>query len=225
MRCDEFRDLFSEYYDSEAFEEDKMAAHLRDCAECALEYQEFCSLMEEIHELPEPELPSGFHDELMKGVRKHEAKTKQRKKRTYRNFVLAAAASVVLVAIVAFSGIMNQRTGNFGDDWIPQDWQGAGAGGSFAEARTLDDPDFDLGGGYISIMPADGRILPSDFNIDINGEDPYAMSSDALGEWVLEFCEEENAYVYVLRPVPVEEDEETDEIEAIEIGAFPQVIE
>jgi anti-sigma factor RsiW len=93
MKCEDVRESFSEYYDGER--DDKVAAHLKDCAACASEYESFCNLIDEIRALPEPQLPSGFFDDLMYVVKKSQKKRGS----FYAPYVLAAAASILLVMI------------------------------------------------------------------------------------------------------------------------------
>lgn len=116
MKCEDVLGLFSVFYDKETECADEISAHLKKCPACALEYKNFCKIIKEIRKLPAPQLPSGFHDELMQGViRSVDNMRKQRKKRVfYRQFALAAAASV-LIAFVWLSGVLNFDRRDFGE--------------------------------------------------------------------------------------------------------------
>lgn len=98
MKCDEVRELFSDFFDGGAQE---ISAHLSDCPACASEYENFCELMREIRDLPEPQLPSGFSDALVRGVH---AEKRKRRRVVYQQFALLAAASVLL-AVIWFTGV------------------------------------------------------------------------------------------------------------------------
>lgn len=104
MKCDELFKFFSEYYDGEASNAVEINAHLKACSACANEYANFCKMIEEVKNLPEPQPPSGFCDDLMQGVLQHAARKKRQNRRVfYRSFALAAAACFLL-ALVWFTG-------------------------------------------------------------------------------------------------------------------------
>jgi len=68
MSCDEVKELFSEHYDNA--EISIISMHLQTCPACAKEYESFAYIMDEVQALPAPAVPAGFHDTLMKRVRK-----------------------------------------------------------------------------------------------------------------------------------------------------------
>ena len=67
MRCAQVQELFSEIYDGIA--EAGAAGHLLDCPACAAEYKRYSRLLDELRQLPEPELPAGFHEAMMDKIR------------------------------------------------------------------------------------------------------------------------------------------------------------
>ena len=99
MNCDDIRGLFSEYYDGG--ETDAcLTEHFKECLDCASEYDKYRRLIDEVRNLPEPELPPDFHENMMAAVRKHAAKNKQA--RNPRRYALVAAA--ILWAVAWISG-------------------------------------------------------------------------------------------------------------------------
>ena len=96
MRCNDIRELFSEYYEGEGTSSGEVSAHLQECPACALEYEAFARLINEVRELPQPTLPVGFHETLMRGVK---IAARKRRLPVYMPMVAAAAASILVIAI------------------------------------------------------------------------------------------------------------------------------
>ena len=69
MRCAQVQGLFSEIYDGVAEQQAGLARHLLDCPACGQEYERYCQLLDEVRQLPEPELPPGFHESIMGKIR------------------------------------------------------------------------------------------------------------------------------------------------------------
>jgi len=104
MRCENIRELFSDLYDGVANEDDEIAAHLRECPECAKDYEDYCNLLNELSDLPEPDLPEGFHDLAMAKVR--EIMPVPRKKQNfYWQWAGAGAAACLIGISLLVSGI------------------------------------------------------------------------------------------------------------------------
>ena len=110
MNCDDIRALFSEHFDNEL---DEVSAHLQNCAECAGEFEEYTRLLNQVRNLPEPDLPAGFHDALMRGVR---TEARRKKRMAFMPFAMSAAASF-LVGLLWFSGAFNFSNENY--DFVP----------------------------------------------------------------------------------------------------------
>ena len=87
MRCDQVQGLFSEIYDGEAVQAD-LAEHLQNCPACRLEYERFCRLLDELKQLPEPELPQGFHESIMAKIRELAQQDKPAHTAVERQFVV-----------------------------------------------------------------------------------------------------------------------------------------
>jgi len=79
LTCQDYQALFSEYYDgyeprvnlTDGITLGKFEAHLQKCAVCAEEYKKYSQLLDEVWELPEPEVPPGFYSSLMEYVEAH----------------------------------------------------------------------------------------------------------------------------------------------------------
>ena len=69
MRCAQVQELFSELYDGIAERQADLAQHLLDCPACELEYKRYSQLLDELRQLPGPELPAGFHESVMGKIR------------------------------------------------------------------------------------------------------------------------------------------------------------
>ncbi|MBM6829233.1 zf-HC2 domain-containing protein [Anaerotignum lactatifermentans] len=131
MKCEDCREQLWALFGGELPEEEaqRLRAHLAKCPACAEEAKLIQNLSKTLRDLPEEELPSGFHDELMQKLgREKEARLEDtkaispsetegkvvpfpgRKKPGRRNFGLIAAA-VVLVAVLGGSqGILQMRS-------------------------------------------------------------------------------------------------------------------
>jgi len=120
MGCKDIQALFSEYFDGDGeniagVPREEIAAHLRECPDCAAEYESFSQLMKEVQLLPEPGLPPRFHEGLMEHVRntvKKEARLKKRKQFAfYRRIAATAVAASLLLVVFWMSGIFDFGTG------------------------------------------------------------------------------------------------------------------
>jgi hypothetical protein len=100
MNCNEIRELFSEYYDSECGVSDAVTAHLKICEDCVDGYAAYKNLFDEIRAIPQPELPDGFHEKMMAAV-----KSAKNKKDSFsmNARVWIKAGSVMAAGIIIFS--------------------------------------------------------------------------------------------------------------------------
>ena len=69
MRCTHVQGLFSEVYDGVAEEQAILEKHIQECPACAAEYKSYSKLLDELKNLPMPELPVDFHEKIMAKVR------------------------------------------------------------------------------------------------------------------------------------------------------------
>jgi hypothetical protein len=116
LTCKDIEALFSEYYDSEAFEEDTLpkatraavAAHLETCAVCAAAYDRYAALLDDVWNLPGVETPPGFHQRLMEYVHANTGRQQGHKKSIFRHAntwvaMAATLAAIFLWGLFAFS--------------------------------------------------------------------------------------------------------------------------
>jgi len=69
MRCQDVQGHFSDLYDGIAVEQTALKKHLQECPTCAAEYESYSRLINELRQLPMPELPDDFHKTIMAKVR------------------------------------------------------------------------------------------------------------------------------------------------------------
>jgi hypothetical protein len=99
MGCAGFRKDFSDYFDGVAENPIHIAAHLENCPDCKAEYASYRRLLLDLGKLPNPQMPEGFHDTLMKAVKTSKNRKNHGASTTLRRWVPAAAA-VVLLALI-----------------------------------------------------------------------------------------------------------------------------
>ena len=118
MNCDDVRKLFSDYFDKSDFVRnnsdetdslEEVSTHLQECPACAAEFEDYVRFINEIKSLPAPELPTGFHDALM---RKVGLESRRRKRVAFMPYIAAAAASV-LVVMLWVAGAFDYRVDYF----------------------------------------------------------------------------------------------------------------
>ena len=110
MKCEDVRDLFSEFYDGETEQASEIALHFDGCSVCKNEFDSYSRLLVEVTNLDEPDVPEGFHSALVsyadgfyRGRKRHISLTSHRFASVFGS--LAAAAAAVL--IVWFSGVFD----------------------------------------------------------------------------------------------------------------------
>ncbi|MCL2199074.1 MAG: hypothetical protein FWB80_09140 [Defluviitaleaceae bacterium] len=182
MKC-EFD--FSSYYDGEADNAEEIAAHLADCSACAKEYDDFCKLMSEVRELPEPQLPSGFSDTLIRAVRRDSFARRRRNRRlTFGQFALAAAASVLFVVVVGimdFAVVDEMAGGAAVSDW----------GGVAVRTETIDMPVVAGGGDRLERNVSEWFTIADELDDSFDGD-------LMLGGGIIAFDEEMEMWVDVV---------------------------
>jgi len=100
LSCNQVQKLFSEIYDGVAKDMTHLTKHIQECPVCRAEYASYSQFLDEVRQLPEPELPFYFHelsmrnisehvppndhviDELIEGIKKRERLRDKRQKRT-----------------------------------------------------------------------------------------------------------------------------------------------
>jgi len=219
MRCAEVQELFSEIYDGVAKCQADLAKHLQDCPICAAEYERYSRLMDEVRQLPEPELPPGFHEAIMGKIREiapannHAIKQNRRPAKravsvSRRWAGVAAAACVLLISLWAVR-VFDLPAARSNDEvaYSMADAQAeAAAGGDFV-AATAEEEDFEgLFAEDDSLNIGPRMALPEAYDDDLGFEAagssiPFDASIDAEDEaeavpWVAiagELSEEEQS--------------------------------
>lgn len=109
MECEKFIDRISEYIDDACSIEEKkeIEKHLLSCDTCRKEYEELKTIIYEISNLDEIDLPKEYHSNLMNKLKK-EIGTKNRKKYGiyYGNLV---AGLVLVLGLLSYMGLNNNR--------------------------------------------------------------------------------------------------------------------
>ncbi|WP_352399316.1 zf-HC2 domain-containing protein [Anaerotignum sp.] len=115
MSCDKCKELLWAYLAQELNMEDAnfVAMHLEQCKVCQEEAVQLQKIMDSLRNLPEEELPEGYHDELMDKLAQ-ETKVVPlpvRKKPQYKwkQFSLVAAAALLVVAVGGAQGVLSLR--------------------------------------------------------------------------------------------------------------------
>lgn len=130
-KCSQYQEKLWEYYDGtlSAEEAAELEKHLERCAACAAEAKLVKQMMENLHTLPEADLPEGYHTELMEKIAKENlAKVSvasidqtekqetgtvvpfpQKRRKNWKNFGLVAAAVVLVAAAGGIQGIQHMR--------------------------------------------------------------------------------------------------------------------
>ena len=148
MKCEDARDLFSEYYDDKTSLADDFTMHLESCPECNKEFEEFRTLLVTLANIEEPDVPDGLRTELVsytdgfyKGRRRHISITTHRFTSMFGSIAAAAAAVLIVWFTGAFDTsprVVYESPGMLAEFVVPQ-----AAGGTFDEVRELYD-DFPL---------------------------------------------------------------------------------
>ncbi|MCL2405520.1 MAG: hypothetical protein FWC92_08240 [Defluviitaleaceae bacterium] len=69
MRCHDVQGLFSEIYDGVCDNQSILEKHIQECPVCTAEYEDYSRFINELRQLPIPELPHDFHETIMAKVR------------------------------------------------------------------------------------------------------------------------------------------------------------
>lgn len=113
QNCSEILNLIPSYIDDilDDEEKDRVAEHIKSCANCRAEYELMSSIAEKTKDLPDITISADFHKNLIK-----RAETLQARKRARRTILLrrsgagVAAAAVVALSVVSFGNLSNSKT-------------------------------------------------------------------------------------------------------------------
>ena len=108
MKCEDVRNLFSEYYDDETDKSGEIALHLDGCPDCTREFEEYRGLFIRLANIKEPEVPRGFRRELVSYTEGFYSGRKRHVSLIVHRFTsvlssMAAAAAAVLVVWFIFA--------------------------------------------------------------------------------------------------------------------------
>lgn len=116
--CENILNLIPLYIDNMLSKEesDIVCRHIEECASCKEEYEFIKSIMGT--ELPEIEVPDGFHDRLMANVRKTIPSPKKRVYLNRRIISGVAAAAVIALSVVSYLNLGNEDISQNPDDYV-----------------------------------------------------------------------------------------------------------
>lgn len=115
--CREYTQTISEYLDGTLDEKEQrlLLEHIEGCEACRAYLGEIAAMHDALAQLPEAELPEGFHEGVMEKVR---AKKRAKKTAFWKRYTAAACAAIVLVGAVrlapffgAGSSVANEPAG------------------------------------------------------------------------------------------------------------------
>jgi hypothetical protein len=111
MNCSNFNEYISAYYDDLLTDEEKEAfkRHMEECNQCKIEYINFMTMMECIHEIEDVEIPKNFSEELKGKLLKAE---KRPNKPFFINWkVMSGIAAGLLILIMSAAILQNTLLG------------------------------------------------------------------------------------------------------------------
>lgn len=117
MHCETVKEMLWAYLEQETTAEEavKIEEHLVGCAVCREEYDAQKEILGMLSNLPEEELPEGYHEELMQKIQA-EAKlvpitAKKKKQPIWRQWGMIAAAVLMVIAAGGMEGLLSMREG------------------------------------------------------------------------------------------------------------------
>ncbi|MDD4843806.1 MAG: zf-HC2 domain-containing protein [Anaerotignum sp.] len=115
MSCEKCRELLWEFLEGELGKDDAafVSAHLENCQDCQEEAKQLQKIMDSLKNLPEEELPEGYHEELMDRLAMEQQGMSlfvpKKPKHRWKQLSLIAAAVVLVAAIGGVQGILDLR--------------------------------------------------------------------------------------------------------------------
>lgn len=117
MHCETVKEMLWAYLKKETTAEEavKIEEHLAGCAACREEYDAQKEILGMLSDLPEEELPEGYHAELMQKIQA-EAKVvpitaKKKKQPIWKQWGMIAAAILMVIAAGGMEGLLSMREG------------------------------------------------------------------------------------------------------------------
>ena len=117
MNCEAVREMLWTYLEKETTAEEavKIEEHLKNCADCRKELELQQEIMSSLRNIPDEELPDGFHAGLMQKLQAEAATNvvpfpaKQKKRPLYKQWGMIAAAVLVVAAAGGMNGMLSMR--------------------------------------------------------------------------------------------------------------------
>ena len=117
MNCETVKEMLWAYLEKETTAEEavKIEEHLKNCAVCREELELQKEIMDSLQNLPDEELPDGFHANLMQKLQVEAAPNvvpfpvKKKKAPVYKQWGMIAAAVMVVVAAGGMNGMLGMR--------------------------------------------------------------------------------------------------------------------
>lgn len=105
MKCIEYRELISAYVDEmlDPQQEEKLMIHLEKCQSCREEVEMFKAMRQMCEHIEEVSLPEGFHEDLMKQLKREEQVKSPIIKSTFKWKYSGALVATMLVGILFLS--------------------------------------------------------------------------------------------------------------------------
>ncbi|WP_405726358.1 anti-sigma factor family protein [Anaerotignum sp.] len=117
MNCEAVRGLLWAYLEQETTAEEavRIEEHLKNCADCREELELQKEIMDSLQNIPDEELPDGFHASLMQKLQAEAAPNvvpfpvKKKKQPVWKQWGMIAAAVLVVVAAGGMNGMLEMR--------------------------------------------------------------------------------------------------------------------
>ncbi len=117
MNCETVKEMLWAYLEKETTAEEavKIEEHLKNCAVCREELELQKEIMDSLQNIPDEELPDGFHTELMQKLQAEATPNvvpfpvKKKKAPVYKQWGMIAAAVMVVVAAGGMNGMLGMR--------------------------------------------------------------------------------------------------------------------
>ena len=117
MNCETVKEMLWAYLEKETTAEEavKIEEHLKNCAVCREELELQKEIMDSLQNIPDEELPDGFHANLMQKLQVEAAPNvvpfpvKKKKAPVYKQWGMIAAAVMVVVAAGGMNGMLGMR--------------------------------------------------------------------------------------------------------------------
>lgn len=159
MNCVQIQDLFSAYLDHECTPEENelVTSHIANCTLCLEQFQLTKSLMEQLNNLEEQELPEGFHEELMHKIHEMSPAKKTKFVKYRRTYSVIAAA---FLFCVIFGVIGSSLLSNFSNQKFDKSTNSADYG--MVSEESAESPEITFTADEAPMMAKEAPILTGD---------------------------------------------------------------